>query len=316
MGKVQKQFTISNNASFEDKPPLNLAAEIVPSNAESIFNQLVDAIARDDDADFSNALSSDFIYPGDGLKEGDTDFSSGSFNPLEYLSSDVTDLTRHNQMTSDNHYSSTYIGDHHTRHFVFRYYWVRPIIENLFFEHNELFRRLMSQLALSENTLIHNSFVENFNRTDVSPEILLPWNANIATEVRLRVTEITMYGEQLISEGVDRGNYATKLAGELDERLNTLPVVDDSNTAKIKWLDFKLKFVEHLHSQDSHFVGHRGWKKVIGNVASIIFSAGILNLINLAVTGNFFFFNKTRTQQLVTEVDHSINKPDRMVLSY
>jgi hypothetical protein len=215
-------------------------------------------------------------------------------------------------MSCNNHYSETYVGDHHTRYIVYRYYWVRPIIENLFFEHNELFRRLVSQVALSENKLIHNSFVENFNRTDLSPEILLPWDVNTMCDVKFGVLQITMYGQQLVSESVDRGKYAIKLATDLNERLDTLPVVDNSNTAKIKWLDFKLKFVEQLHSQDSHFVGHRGWKQVIGNVASIIFSAGILNLINLAVTGNFLFFNNTKTQQLVARLDHSVIEPDRL----
>jgi hypothetical protein len=334
MGKIQKQFTIYERANFEDRDSTIKRTDVAASNAETVFNELVAAINNNKADAFSKTLSSDFIYPGDGLKEGDKDFTSGSFDPVLFLGvdasyiaasfigvsasamvADTQNQVRHNHATRDNNYSETYTGNHHTRHMKYRYYSVRPVIENLFFENNELFRRLASQVALSESQLIHNIFAEAFNGTDLPSDIMTPWDAIRTNEVRLGVIEISLYGHQLVSEGIARGHSAIQLATELDTQLDTLPLIDDSNTAKVKWLDYKLKFVEHLHSQDSHFAGHRGWKRVIGNIASIIFSAGILNLINFAVTGNFLFFNKTRTQCLVKDVDHTI-EPARIVLSH
>ena len=68
-----------------------------------------------------------------------------------------------------------------------------------------------------------------------------------------------------------------------------------------------MKFIETLHRKDEHFVGHLELKRVIANLAALVFSAGVLFIINFAFTGNFLFFNQTTTQKMISKADRLVD---------
>jgi len=314
MSIKEKKFTVRNSASFDDREPESSVTPVEPSSARLVLAELTHAINQNDVDEFKAIISNDFIYPGDGLKEGDTDLKGGTTYPFIIIDGQLISFPESNSgYIIHDHYSATFKGGHHVRSFEYRYYSARPMIEALFYEHNKLFRDLVELLAESDNALLHHAFIRSFNKTDVSTDIFVPWDQNVKCNVKAGIKEIKNYGEFLHKAGISRGSYALQLANDLRERMNTLPDSENTYTDKVKWLDFKYKFVTSLHSQDSHFVTHRGWKRIISNIASIIFSAGILNLINFCATGNFFFFNKTTTLQLVYDVDKSA-KVERLAM--
>jgi hypothetical protein len=278
--KIQKQFTVQSRAEFKDKASESTTTPVIISNANTLFEKLERAIEDNNKTEFNTLITSDFIYPGNGKKENN------------------------NELTI-NDYDFIYNGDHHERYFVYEYYWVRPNIEALFWEHHELFRRLVSHLAEFGNADLHNIFVKSVQASRVPNIIFSNWDEKQKDDIKDGIGKISTYGAQLVHAKVARGNDALTLADDLNKQLNELPI----DNSEVKWLDFKYTFIKKLHSKDADFIAHRGWKEIITNVAATIFSVGILNLINYCTTGSFLFFVNTATQNLVCGLDNSI-KPE------
>ena len=59
----------------------------------------------------------------------------------------------------------------------------------------------------------------------------------------------------------------------------------------------------HGRGTDTLLSEHHGCKQIVANFFSILFSAGLLNLINRCVTGQWMFFNKTRSENKVSNVE-------------
>lgn len=73
-----------------------------------------------------------------------------------------------------------------------------------------------------------------------------------------------------------------------------------------KNLKLTCEFKQKLHSQDEVLTDYTGWGRLIANLASFIFTAGGANLINLAVTGNFFFCRYSTTETHLNNIEEAL----------
>ncbi len=296
MPKIEKKFTIWEEfVDFRDESR-NYYREtpVTASNQDTILHSLTQAIEQNDSKQFKELLLSSFIYPGDGSVDENGLFGGKAHRYVTYP------------------YGHSYTGGNHTRRWGYEYYSVRPVVETLFFDFNALFRSLVAKVAQSSNSEIHAAFVESFKVHEVPSEILSAWDEDHCAQIRSAVSAISEYGRRKSSDEqkTARVGHAQQLAVLLTTHLERLPARANSPTSQVKWLDFKFKFIADLHSKDVYFANHLGWKRLVTNLATLIFSAGILNLINLACTGNFLFFKQTKTQSMVSDMDIQVHPED------
>lgn len=273
MAKMVKCFEVwSEYFDFDNNNRVHKTSVTI-SNQNIVFQSLMNAIDQNNSIEFKNLLNSDFIYSCDG----------NDYPP----------------------YISKYTGNRHTETRGYEYYLVRPVIETLFYEHTLFFRSLVSKVVQSGNIVIHSDFLDSFKEKDIPSDMFTPWSALQSFNILNAINAISVYGKKFPSDEqqIIRSKHAQELANLLTENLKNSPPLDNSSSSLVQWLDFKFKFLKALHSKDAHFIGHLGWKRVVANLASLVFSAGILNLLNLAFTGNFLFFNQTATQNMVSTLD-------------
>lgn len=76
-----------------------------------------------------------------------------------------------------------------------------------------------------------------------------------------------------------------------------------------KWflnLSFKLS-LRKLINEDAYLLSeHRGYKRLVVNLMSILFTLGTANLVNRLSSGEWLFFNKTTTTQKAEEVEDTL----------
>jgi hypothetical protein len=79
--------------------------------------------------------------------------------------------------------------------------------------------------------------------------------------------------------------------------------------ARLRTLQFKLEFQAALHTKDEALNRHRGYARFASNVFSILFTGGILNVVNYVTNGRFWFFSQTKTQSLVAGIEKIVSRP-------
>lgn len=301
MTRKQEQFTVFSYSAECGEKLKNAATPIIPTNMNELAVTIGNCITTGNSVRLETLLNDKFIYPGNGLKEGDTDKSNKYF---PYSSEAYND------------YEGTYRGDHHVRHFRYEYYYTQPIMVTLFFEYNKLFQNIINRLAQSNNAELHRVFTSVFARYPELPqEIFELCDANLKNNLQSAVQSIKAYSAELESKGIDKFRLVNNIANQTDAVVNGMPIyLNATPTAQIRSLDFKFNYLKALYSEPT-ISTHRDskWGHLAANISSILFSAAILNVINYAVTGNFFFFNQTDSQ---TKVNHaSATLPHRNLLT-
>ena len=136
------------------------------------------------------------------------------------------------------------------------------------------------------------------------------WTEDTKTTVLDGLKDLRAYGKKLQDQGIAKGEEAVKLADQLTADINR-PAVKFNES-------FQRKFLQDLHSKDGLFDKHRSYKRIIANIALCVVSGIvgylIAGAINKKLTGNFTFFAKTATHQLVEKVDQAFAK-DRPALT-
>lgn len=141
------------------------------------------------------------------------------------------------------------------------------------------------------------------------------WTEKEKDQILSGLAELKTYGNDLIAkdveEGIEKGKKAIgkgKKAVALADRLIT-----SINQPGAKYNEaFQRTFYKDLHSEDTTFVGHRNYNRIIANISLFVFT-GVLpylvaGCINMYKTGNFMFFSATKTSQHVTNIDQ-VTKP-------
>jgi hypothetical protein len=222
MGKKQR-ITVYSYSDCDSKD-VNPHRPVKFSDAKNIVNQLITAIKTEDEDNFCKLLDSDFIYPGNGLRDGDIDKSDqfmggfvdsgwayGFSSGWGYHGIGTTFTSHYAPQTRYNHYKSTYKGDHHTRYLEYEYYDTRPCLEALFFEYTKLFQEFIATLAQSKNALMHQAFVRRFEKNQNLPqEILKPIDEENIKDLTAGIQSIRSYGELLKLRDISKGFYRRK----------------------------------------------------------------------------------------------------------
>lgn len=257
------------------------------TDTTQVAAELLLAIRNNDEVALEELLKKPFIYPGDG-----------KWVPVD------EDYTYHLK----DRYHFTYQGNLHIRNLTYEYYYTRPLLEALFLEHPEIFQRLIAAVASSPCAPLHASLVSHLQQNPAFPKDLC--QAVDIPRLESRIKALNDYGNELNEkQRLTRSIQTLALAQELQTFASEHvphPKLSNPQTVAIQWLDFKLRFIQTLHDYDHHFVGHHGHKCLLVNIATVIFSAAILNILNYAVTGNFLFFKKTTTASLIDAIDQNI----------
>lgn len=208
-------------------------------------------------------------------------------------------------------------------------YQVCPIIEALFFEHKKEFKALIEFLLKKNDQAFYQAFTKSVEASDLRYEQLFRWNKEKQGAVVAQLDQLQAHGRALArsknpaakARGAEVGIFEAKLrekisAQPIDESTDAPTEVD--HKAQLEKLKFKLELYETLDEQSKAFSSHRdgGLKKILVNLCSIIFTVGIANLCNLAVSGSFFFQPKTQTQEDIEAIREAIEDSPEKVMYY
>lgn len=206
--------------------------------------------------------------------------------------------------------SEYYEGGHHVRETTTYKCRTRPLCEYLFFKNNNLFLDLIEKLKCCSANF-QEAFIEKLEDTDLKG-LSNFLSVGSMGKIKEGINALQTYGERLQEKKIDRGKYAVTLSHKLSENLQ---YIEDNKKEphainKLNCLAAKIHFAKDLHSKDAEFIKHRGYKRLIVNIASIMFTAGIANVFQRCYTGNWLFFNKTTTQELVSDIDVKIDNSE------
>jgi hypothetical protein len=183
-----------------------------------------------------------------------------------------------------------------------------PFLEVIFFEYQELFYSLLSAVVRSKDQKIYELFINKLENTDIPKHIFTKWDGMTTKNIRNGIMDIERYSGKLLKEQSEKGYHALALARNLNSLIINPPnAVDKTAESKLEWLHFKLTFLKELHSKDEIFALHRGWKKIIANLVSLILTGCLMNVVKYYWTKNSVLCDKTESQKKVENLHHIIN---------
>ncbi|MDR3478715.1 MAG: hypothetical protein P4M14_11885 [Gammaproteobacteria bacterium] len=180
-------------------------------------------------------------------------------------------------------------------------YYVRPVIEVLFFEHPHLFYELVQALLASQDDNLFHEFESSMLNSDINPADLFAWNDVMKLKLDKDRMALEQYGHDLVKKGANaKGKCLLKMAADLYGLLSpeNAPATEGEMTPanKLEILSFKCCWLIRLYRDENQLKDVRGYKKILANVMSALFLF-IPNVLNYMVTRNFFFANKTTSQE-------------------
>lgn len=264
-----------NDADLRRLKDQNFVYGVQRSNIDAIERKLCEYINQDDAEKFLRLLSSDYCCTG----------------PLD----------------SDYAHEDSY-GD--STDYEEQSFRARPVIEALFYESNVQLAALVDLLLKKDNAALFDAFIKSLKNTEFNEVILFSWNKAMKHQVRMQVAAMNAYSQRIGNKGQDefvqdKSEILSDICDALNEQIDPKPVTKDEvpldHKSKFENLKFKLDLLKKLHGEDGELSMHRGYKRFIANFFSILF-LGVANLINRCVTGNWLFFNKTTSEEKVSNV--------------
>jgi hypothetical protein len=208
-------------------------------------------------------------------------------------------------------------------------YQVSPIIEALFFEHKKEFKALIEFLLEKNDQAFYQAFMDSVDVSDLRYEKLFCWDKEKSEAVTAQLEQLEAHGRALAGSkshaAKERGDAVTTFVTSFRKRITTQPIDKPADRvapvdykAQLETLKFKLGLYETLDEQSKKFSSHRdgGVKTVLVNLCSLIFTAGLANLCNLALNGSLFFQPKTQTQEDIEAVKEAIEASAARVEHY
>lgn len=276
-GSVNDDYAWYNNCgerltstNKHESPGEGYTCGVQPSNVKAVYAKLAQYIKDGNAVAFSELLQVNFIYPGrvSHYESGGHQFADGWYEE--------------NRET----------------------YKARPNIEALLVDDIDNFERLVDALIEKNDPELYRAFAERLDAVGLKDLFL--WDSALQSKISSHLDRLKEYGRQLYTnideDAHDRGSKAKELAESISRKVWTHPINEGRDyLTQFQNLKFKLQIVRELHSEDDEFKAHRGWKRVIANLCSILLTAGIANAVNYGLTGNALFFNKTTTQTKVSD---------------
>ncbi len=154
------------------------------------------------------------------------------------------------------------------------------------------------------------TFMLGINNAKLSNQSLLNWDEENKQAIINQLNSIKSYGKTLSqsndSDAIKKGATVVSLVDRLMKKVNDWKENPSNPNQKFDNLTFKLELLRELRSNDLELNKHRGWGRVVANVFSFVLTGGIANAINYMKTGNVLFFDKTTTQEKVSEAEKAI----------
>lgn len=213
-------------------------------------------------------------------------------------------------------------------------YNVRPVLEALFFERNDLFLDLVLLLIEKSDETLYQAFIDSLKDTELSAEMLFTFNQAMKDDIKKNLESMDDHAQQNYNNH-DFLLYHSKYLGTLVfiptlvDKLNSAAPTEEPTLLlrnKFQKLAFKLDFLQLLHSEDSEAAERRsacgynpanteedlwGYKtsRALNAISPLLF--GVPFLINKVTTGNLFFFSRTTTEKKIRDVQAATGLPRR-----
>lgn len=205
--------------------------------------------------------------------------------------------------------------------FQYEIRYTRPNIEALFFDNNRYFAHLIDLLLETNDEALFQAFrigLQNLQNTSIPENKLFAWDEHVKNQLLHQIDDLNKYGLQLQHiGGGSKGTSIIKTVSELREKIKNKKIFPPNE--KINLLDqfnllkFKLEITKKFHDQDETFSKHRGYKRMVFNLFSIVFTGGMANIIHKRATDVWWFFNKTRTEEKIDNIQATIvNSKERI----
>lgn len=287
MVKKLKEFKVSDHDFSDRMDYAPKKTPVTPSNIDNIEEMLSRLIDEGDTDQFQELLQSDFIYP-------------------QRISSRHQFFSRPSGL---DFYEYENIG--------YESYYVRPVIETLFYENPDRFRRLIALIRKEQDCDFYPPLLTCLNQIGISESNVLDWNYE---EIYGQLQNMRDYGKKLADKNISKGQEAINLADDLQQDALAIykifPNKEDRTVRNLNILDAKLAFLHKLHSKDETFSHHRGLKRCINKLAEKVCTVDVLNGIWKLASGSWLFFNKTNTQKTVSNVHQSLGFDQREEITF
>ena len=194
------------------------------------------------------------------------------------------------------------------------YLQVCPVVEGLALLYpTTYFFGLIDSLIKANNPALTTAFDSSLVETKgaMLAQHLYAWNPAIKAALEDGIADIGKHGAKLdkakdVSSKI-KGEALLELRQKLTNQLNhfveDLDPKESPESNKLRVLRFKVGFTNTLHSKDNILGQHRGYAKIVSNIFSILFTGGLLNIVNYARTGKFWLYSTTRSQDQVAALN-------------
>lgn len=208
---------------------------------------------------------------------------------------------------------------------VYSRYWIEscPVIEGLLHLHPQELSEIVKMIADQNNKALYEAFAKSLAFASLSENNLVAWDNNIKNKLEINISQFKKYAEEkLVKQDPIKAQAVVDVVTVLTEKINFLetrsyhdiegcgPLLDTPTfLARLRTLQFKLEFQAVLHSKDDVLSRHRSYARFASNIFSILFTGGILNVVNYAVNRRFWFFSQTQTQNMVAGIEKTVFRP-------
>ena len=195
------------------------------------------------------------------------------------------------------------------------------LIEALFVDYENQFHqrdrcvsrleKLVSKLVTLNNADLCTAFICGLKGSDISADILFSCNDHSIRAIENALSLMKKYALELKKQHIAKGQATLKLVDDLTAKIASFKEINKQNVVyspqqKLQILGMKFAFARELHREDEALGEHRGWKRCITNLFTLLFTAGIANIFNKALTGHWLFFDKTKSEEKIAEVDQAL----------
>lgn len=190
-------------------------------------------------------------------------------------------------------------------------FYVCPVIDALLLNKAAL-KTLVDTLIIKNCPAWYQLFKMYILNTQFSVECL-EWTMDMKTNTLARIDDMSAYATTL-----NRVSPAVKKAKRIEETVSSLRGAIDEyslprnqeprnlHEEQFKNLSFKLDLHARLEEHMDAFAEHRGYKRLLTNLMTLLFTAGVANLVHKASTGHWMFFNKTTTEEKVDKINDAL----------
>lgn len=200
-------------------------------------------------------------------------------------------------------------------HLLIEEHFSVTILIDALVDHQPTFLMLVNKLVEKNNREFYIAFDKALINTQLT-QGLYDWTSDTKRRVLRQLSVMDVYAYTIQNESPSKAALILKTNETLRQKIKDEdPLKTPTNPLdslavlkkKFENLRFKLQLSETLNEHVSVLAEHRGYKRLVVNFMSILFTAGIANLLNRANTGNWLFFNKTTSEDNASVAEGLLN---------